>query len=233
MALGHYDDNGIWIYGEDDAAAPGGEFSAMLNKLAESLSPGITNIVNRRVTELEADPNDAVVAALVATDGTGTRDAITTLAAAQTIYGGVPFADAAARDAAITAPVTGMRAFLTGTHVLTRYNGAAWTTYDGTLPFTVASGFTLAGGTIIRVGRQVTITLALTATAAYTALNPIATITDATSRPVVSARLNARNGSSGTNGMAYVDSSNGQIVTQIAIASGNAFDITGSYVAAS
>ena len=37
------------------------------------------------------------------------------------------FADATARDAAITAPVNGQYAHLTGTNSLTRYNGSSWT----------------------------------------------------------------------------------------------------------
>lgn len=36
------------------------------------------------------------------------------------------FADATARDAAITSPVTGQFAYLTGSALLTKYNGSAW-----------------------------------------------------------------------------------------------------------
>jgi len=37
------------------------------------------------------------------------------------------FADAAARDAAIPAPLVGMHAYLTGSEVLTVYTGSSWT----------------------------------------------------------------------------------------------------------
>ena len=36
------------------------------------------------------------------------------------------FADTTARDAAVTAPVEGQFAYLTGSNLLTKYNGAAW-----------------------------------------------------------------------------------------------------------
>lgn len=41
------------------------------------------------------------------------------------------FVDATARDAAITSPVDGQYAHLTGSDTLTRYNGSAWETFGG------------------------------------------------------------------------------------------------------
>ena len=70
MSTGYYDAHGIWHYGEDDLLAPGGEFSALLNKLADSLPDGIDSMLDAKILELEADPNDAIVKALVLDDST-------------------------------------------------------------------------------------------------------------------------------------------------------------------
>lgn len=49
------------------------------------------------------------------------------------MQGVLVFADGTARDAAITSPVEGQFAFLTGSNVLTFYDGAAWVEYEAGL----------------------------------------------------------------------------------------------------
>jgi hypothetical protein len=48
--LGHYDANGVWIYGEDDLAGP---FSDLLNKNALSLGPAVDGMVTDALAESE------------------------------------------------------------------------------------------------------------------------------------------------------------------------------------
>ncbi|MCC2032448.1 hypothetical protein [Microbacterium allomyrinae] len=65
MATGHYDEDGFWIYGEDDLADEGAGFSEVLNKSARA----IPDAVHARVTtELASDPTVAAAAA-AAVDG--------------------------------------------------------------------------------------------------------------------------------------------------------------------
>ncbi|HWL59287.1 MAG TPA: hypothetical protein VNQ48_00180 [Microbacteriaceae bacterium] len=70
MATGYTDAHGFYHYGEDDAAAPGGEFSAMLNMAADAIPVGVASLVDEKVLELAADPNDALVKALIEDDTT-------------------------------------------------------------------------------------------------------------------------------------------------------------------
>ncbi|MCH9717728.1 MAG: hypothetical protein K0U52_11690 [Gammaproteobacteria bacterium] len=76
------------------------------------------------------------------------------------------FADATARDAAITAPVNGQFAYLTGTSNLTKYTGAAWEDAIAVAPTAVqekASNYTLLAsdaGSYIYVTAAATITIA-------------------------------------------------------------------------
>tara|TARA_R110000772_G_C13167072_1_gene426622 strand:- start:332 stop:832 length:501 start_codon:yes stop_codon:yes gene_type:complete len=76
------------------------------------------------------------------------------------------FTDATARDAAITAPVNGQFAYLTGTSNLTKYTGAAWEDAIATAPTGVteqASSYTLLStdaGSYIYVTGAATITIA-------------------------------------------------------------------------
>ena len=74
------------------------------------------------------------------------------------------FTDATARDAAITAPVEGQFAYLTGTSELVKYNGAAWV--SGTAVSTVvqekATNYTLLAtdaGSFIYATAAITITV--------------------------------------------------------------------------
>jgi len=57
------------------------------------------------------------------------------------------FADTTARDAAVTAPVEGQFAYLTGSNLLTKYNGAAWEDALAVGDITgVTAGTALTGG---------------------------------------------------------------------------------------
>lgn len=64
------------------------------------------------------------------------------------------FANAAARDAAITSPVNGMHAWLTGTLILTYYNGTAWVTSGSNIKdfVVIATDSVHEGGDIILEG---------------------------------------------------------------------------------
>ena len=78
------------------------------------------------------------------------------------------FTDAAGRDSAITSPVNGQFAYLTGTSTLTKYNGSAWENAfvipdpgvtEQTSNYTIVAGD--ANSTIfVNSGSQVTITVA-------------------------------------------------------------------------
>ncbi len=70
MSTGYFDAHGFYHYGEDDAAAPGGEFSAMLNMAADAIPAGVASLVDQKVIELGADPNDGIVKALILDDTT-------------------------------------------------------------------------------------------------------------------------------------------------------------------
>ena len=79
-------------------------------------------------------------------DGTANATISTTVAAAATARGVSTFADAAARDAAITSPSAGMLAFLQDTNQLFSYNGSAWNAVvkQQTVTFTSSGTFTKA-----------------------------------------------------------------------------------------
>lgn len=53
----------------------------------------------------------------------------------------IPFADAAARDAAIPAPTLGMTCFLTGSGTMQRHNGFVWVGDEAWTAITLATGW--------------------------------------------------------------------------------------------
>lgn len=94
-----------------------------------------------------------------------------------------PFADSTARDAAITAPVDGMLAYLTGTNSLSSYDGSAWCstgpmsgamlTYTPTLTQSGAVTKTVTASGYVRLGRMVWGYVDLACTGSGTGANPV------------------------------------------------------------
>ena len=80
------------------------------------------------------------------------------------------FADTTARDAAITSPTSGMFAYLTGTSILTYYNGSAWG------EFSSGAGATGGGTDEVFVENDIAVTTNYTITTSKNAMTagPIA-----------------------------------------------------------
>jgi len=102
---------------------------------------------------------------------------------ANTLAGGPIFATTVARDAAITAPFVGQRAFISGTLINTQYNGTAWvevgpigtwTTFTPQLrTATTNVPSTNNYGRYIQQGKMITAQAKVTATAGGTASGAI------------------------------------------------------------
>lgn len=98
------------------------------------------------------------------------------------LAGGPIYATTAARDAAITSPFVGQRAFISGTLVNTQYNGTAWvevgpigswTSYTPTLTQSGAVAKTVGYARYVQMGKIVSVQVILNITGTGTASNAV------------------------------------------------------------